>query len=411
MRIRALILVAIVSCAPAACRSRRTTEDPVPARTALDSEAHASPAPASAACVPMSGSPAQAPPAETAPLMSDTELGRLVDSLSEAPGEFPSDNFVSNETSMLHVAPLLRADSLRGRAYVGVGPEQNLTYIGLMRPSVAYVVDIRRQNMLEHLALRAAMERAHDRLELVTLLSSRAIDRGAVADPRRASVEELADAAARAAPSRPMLDEAVERTVALQARLGIAAAPGDRAALRAALRAFQEKALDLAFTMRASGRRYPPLRALLGAKDPDGVASSFLGTEDAYAAVRAIVVSNRVVPVVGDFAGSKAFRGIGHDMRERRQSLGALYTSNVEQYLFAPNVYGRFVDNARALPHDDHSLIVRVWFDQGRAHPRQQPGHRTATLATSLARFLARHDARPYRSYWEVATDEPATAR
>jgi hypothetical protein len=35
--------------------------------------------------------------------------------------------------------------------YVGVGPYQNFTYISALDPDIAFVVDIRRKNLLHHL--------------------------------------------------------------------------------------------------------------------------------------------------------------------------------------------------------------------------------------------------------------------
>ena len=71
--------------------------------------------------------------------------------LSEPGGYFDTDNLISNERSYLHVAPALRNPSLRGGAYVGVGPDQNFSYIAQIRPSIAFIVDLRRDNLLLHL--------------------------------------------------------------------------------------------------------------------------------------------------------------------------------------------------------------------------------------------------------------------
>ena len=73
------------------------------------------------------------------------EFSRLIQTLSEKDGYFRSDNFTSNETSYLHVVGKLREMGISGGAYVGVGPEQNFTYIAKIRPHIAFIVDIRRQ--------------------------------------------------------------------------------------------------------------------------------------------------------------------------------------------------------------------------------------------------------------------------
>jgi len=378
----------------------------------------APPLPARAASTPppfASGPPGSVAPTVSVPVaatdvapsgrfMTDADLGSTISALSEETGEFPSDNFVSNETSLLDVAAALRRDAIRGRAYVGVGPEQNLTYARLMRASVAYVVDIRRQNMLELMVIRAAMEQAPTRTAFFSAWTSRLDVSAKLAEPSTASVGEIARAIAGTPADTARRAALRDATRSLMARLGVVSAPSDDREIAKVVDAFATQGLDIAYSMKGSGRRYPALRELLAALGPDG-STSFAANEEAYSETRRMMMENRIVPVVGDFSGAKALRGVAGDMKRRGVSLGVLYTSNVEQYLFEGRTYDRFVANVAAMPADEESLIVRVWFDQGRAHPMQRKGHRTTTLAMSLRRFLARTGTRPYRSYWEVTTD------
>ncbi|HEU4534503.1 MAG TPA: hypothetical protein VFS00_10310, partial [Polyangiaceae bacterium] len=139
-----------------------------------------------------------------------------------------------------------------------------------------------------------------------------------------------------------------------------------------------------------------------------GEASSFLGTEARYAAVRRLQRENRVVPLVADFAGARSFAAMGDEMRRRRLTLRVLYASNVEQYLLEPSPRGApwaaWQRNVRSLPRDERSSFVRVYFDQGKPHPRQRPGHRTTSLVAPIEPFLERAAATPFRSFFEVAT-------
>src|SRR5436190_24041170 len=57
--------------------------------------------------------------------------------LSEAEGFFDTDNLISNEQGYLAVAPDIERAGLSGGAYVGVGPDQNFSYIAAARPRVA----------------------------------------------------------------------------------------------------------------------------------------------------------------------------------------------------------------------------------------------------------------------------------
>src|SRR4029078_7195572 len=87
--------------------------------------------------------------------LSAAEFSRLSRELSDEGGYFRSDNFTSNETAYLTVVDKLRELGASGGAYIGVGPEQNFTYIAKIRPRVAFILDIRRQAMIQHLMYKA----------------------------------------------------------------------------------------------------------------------------------------------------------------------------------------------------------------------------------------------------------------
>jgi hypothetical protein len=365
---------------------------------------HEPPTPSLSATVTTVTAPDGAGPAA---LMPDEEVGPLLARLSESPGDFPSDNYVTNETSLLHVAAALRRPALQRRAYVGVGPEQNLSYLALLDPAASYIVDIRRGNLLEHLFYRGCFEVGRTRAGFLSALLARR------AQPPEGGIASSADfapleAAFGSAPAdRRLRDEGVERTHALLARLRVVRAPGDDTELARIHDAFFVHGLSLAYTMKGSRRTYPTLAEGLSARDPGGEPATFLASEESYCRVRRLVVENRVLPIVGDFGGRHALPSVAADMRARGLVLGVLYTSNVEQYLFDTHTHGTFVASVTAMPRDDVSLLVRVWFDQGRAHPAQHAGHRTTQLALPVNTFLARAEQRPFRTYWEVVTQTP----
>src|ERR1044071_9389653 len=102
----------------------------------------------------------------TAPTMpdrlADEAFWHLVSDYSEPGGFFRSDNFVSNEITFQWVLPDLAKTTKTGGVYMGVGPDQNFTYIVAMQPKIAFIVDIRRQNMLHHLLYKALIEMSLD---------------------------------------------------------------------------------------------------------------------------------------------------------------------------------------------------------------------------------------------------------
>jgi hypothetical protein len=86
---------------------------------------------------------------------------------------------------------------------------------------------------------------------------------------------------------------------------------------------------------------------------------AFLATEERYGRIREIERRNLIVPVVADFAGSKAIRGVGEYLKQRNALVTAFYTSNVEQYLFIGRNDERFFRNVEALPIDSTSMFIR----------------------------------------------------
>ena len=167
------------------------------------------------------GSPPDAQGGVATQEMSDEALGRLILELYEDTGDFPSDNFVSNETSFLHVAPALLDPAITGRAYIGVGPEQNLTYIALVQPRIAYIVDIRRENMLQHLVFRALVEGSETREAFLSRLTSRPAAVEDVAVPADAPIDQICDRVSSRASDAAVLAANEESAVALIARLGL----------------------------------------------------------------------------------------------------------------------------------------------------------------------------------------------
>ena len=98
-----------------------------------------------------------------------SEFAELIERVSEDGGYFWNDNFVSNEASYLHPITKLRELGIQGGVYLGVGPNQNFTYIAKIRPRYAFILDIRRQNFLEHLFFKAMFHLSRNRPEYLSI--------------------------------------------------------------------------------------------------------------------------------------------------------------------------------------------------------------------------------------------------
>src|SRR5207249_7406317 len=105
--------------------------------------------------------------------LTDEEFWRLSSESSEPDGNFRSDNLLSNESYFQFVIPKLNETATPARVYMGVGPEQNFTYIAAMKPKIAFIVDIRRGNLELQLMYKALFELSKDRVEFVSRLFSK----------------------------------------------------------------------------------------------------------------------------------------------------------------------------------------------------------------------------------------------
>jgi hypothetical protein len=320
------------------------------------------------------------------PAVKSTDFARFIETLSEADSEFITDNILSNETSYLQVAPLLEKAVAPGGVYLGAGPEQNFSYIALTQPSLAFIVDLRRANLLLHLLYKAAFELASERGHFLALLLSREWDASAALAPD-ASIEQVIASVAKLAVS-PDTFEATHRRLLVQLRdvHKLTFSEPDIAELQRTHRAFFEGQFQLAFALnKASTRRYPTLDELLMARDPQDRAAGFLGTDQAFRRVQTMQKKNRVIPVTGDFAGEHALRKIASLLKRRGLKMSAFYVSNVEQYLLGDaKAWARWSENLLRLPATEDALVIRTYLDQGKPHPAQLPGHRTTTVAQRL---------------------------
>lgn len=351
--------------------------------------------------------------AATSAVARDTSFGARILRLSEDGGYFDTDNLISNERSYLHVAPTLRQRG-GGGAYIGVGPDQNFAYIALLRPAVAYIVDIRRDNLLAHLFFKAMFERSRNRLEYFAGLTGR-VAPGALEAWDSASLTDIL-AWVEAAPATE--DELVRVHADVRARLGRYGYPldeADHAWLERMHRTFVEEGLALRFTThgRAPMPYYPSWRDLLLETDRAGTPSGAFTDEASFRFVKRMHQEDRIVPVVGDFAGTHALRAIAEELRSHRLNVRAFYTSNVEYYLFRDGGFDAFAANIAALPWHDDGVIVRSVFRtvSPRTAHHWVPGYGSAQLAQRVATFLGGVRAARYNRYTALIDDEPLPPR
>jgi hypothetical protein len=330
--------------------------------------------------------------------LTDTAFWKLVSELSEPGGSFISDNYVSNERAFQRVIPELTQNTRRGGVYLGVGPDQNFTYIAALQPKIAFIIDIRRQNMLLHLMYKALIELSSDRAEFLSRLFSRRQPAGV---EHASTTRSLLEAYAGAVPDDTLFARNV-RFVRdhLVNHHGFALSSSDLTAIAQIQRAFFEAGPELRYAY--PHRWFPSFAELMLETDDRGGLHSYLSTDEAFRLLKRLETSNLVVPVIGDFAGGKAIRAVGRYLRAHGATVSVFYTSNVEFYLFESAGWKAFFTNVASLPLDDHSVFIRAHFDAGPRAPSGPAGARSATQLDSMKAAIGAYDEGRIHSYSDV---------
>ncbi|MBI4472810.1 MAG: hypothetical protein HY646_09095 [Acidobacteria bacterium] len=333
--------------------------------------------------------------------VSIRQFGDYIADWSEPEGYFDSDNFISNETSYLHVIGQLRQNVKPGGVYIGVGPDQNLSYIVHTRPALAIVTDIRRQNMLQHLWFKALFDLASNRVEYLSFL----LAKQPPALKQDATFEQILGAvrAARTSESLFRKNLASVKGVLLE-KYKLKLSPDDLGKIENVYGTFWQEGLDLRFSSigRNNAMMYPTFEDMLLETDRQGRRQNFLSTEELFQWLKRFHAENRLIPIVGDFAGTHALKTAGAFLKANGLHVSVFYTSNVEFYLFDRPAWRRYVANVRALPVAGDSVFIRSYFGNSRRHPLNMPGHRATSLVSPILRLLNDYDERRLDSYWDV---------
>jgi hypothetical protein len=286
-----------------------------------------------------------------------SEIARL----SEPEGSFDTDNLISNERQYLRVIPALVSRGISGGTYLGVGPDQNFSYIARIRPTLAYIVDVRRDNLLLHLLFKALFSVSQTRVEYISHLTGRAPPADSDTWTKKPIEELVAWADTHEASAVDTLRRRLDNVIA---GFGVATSSDDRDTIDRFHRTFIRQGLNLRFNTfgRPPQPYYPSLRDLLLATDGDAHPWNFLASEDDFRFVKDLQARDAIIPVVGDISGTQAMGRIAETIAARGSRVSAFYLSNVETYLYRNGQWEQFLDNIARLPRDDRSVAIRSIF-------------------------------------------------
>jgi hypothetical protein len=291
-------------------------------------------------------------PADTLPAqLTDAEYWKMITDFSEPDKPFQLEIITSNETSYQSILPELMRVAKPGGTYFGVGPEQNFTYVAALQPKIAFIFDIRRDMMLEHLMYKSVFEMSSNRVEFVSNLFSR---RAPAQLTDASSVQAIFQGFSRI-PAESSLAETRLNDILTRLKTGhrFTLSRADESRIRAIYMSFvREGVLNF-----SSSFMSPGYAGLMVTSDRNGKNWSFLATRENFARVREMHQKNLIVPLVGDFGGTKALRMAGQYLRSHGAVLNVFYLSNVEDYI--GGVWTQYVNNIASFPMDSSSVLVR----------------------------------------------------
>jgi hypothetical protein len=358
--------------------------------------------------------PTQTPDRVSAPAKSPEHadarerFGQIVEKFSEPNGYFDSDNLISNESSYLHVMGKMRQMKVNGGAYIGVGPDQNFSYIAQIRPNIAFITDIRRDNLLQHLFFKSLFALSRNRLEYLCLLFGRPVPPDL--KPWDSSGVQEIIAYLDKNPSKRELFEKTKSDIQSKVKsFNVKLDPAEFETIGRIHTAFFDGGPDLKFTSRNRPPQwyYPSYRDLLLEKDLTGKQCNYLASEDDFRFLRSLEERNLIIPVVANLAGDHALKSIAQYLKDKGERVSALYTSNVEFYLmrgFRDDEFNRFAENVSLLPRDERSVIIRSYFNGvwRYEHPQSVSGYYSTQLLQTIDSFVKEYSSGGYKSYSDL---------
>ncbi len=302
----------------------------------------------------------------------DEGMAAIIRGMSEPTRARHADNLMSNEDSYPRVSGELSRRVRPGGVFVGVGPDQNFSFVAHCRPALAFVIDHRRANLLLHMLHRALFCLAADRARYLSLFTARAF----AAWTRAPSAADLVAAFQRAQFEKARLDATQREIRRVLEPLKII-----RESEWAELARMQRAARGAGDECTLPGvANVSDLGSAVTTASRAGGPAHFLATEPFYQVVRERQIGERIVPLVGDFAGDHTFKALGEWLRHRGLKVDVLYISDVEFFLLRSKTFDAYIANLHKLPLSDQAIIIRT-STRSIVHAERVQGDSSTTVA------------------------------
>ena len=258
-----------------------------------------------------------------------------------------TEYLVSNEVDYPLVGQFVARLNHTSGVYVGVGPEQNYSFIAATTPAAAFIIDYRRENLLLHALFRSLLELADSRSEYLALLLSKPLSESSFpADPTLTNLIVHCD---RTASDLDLFQRTLGQIKSRVLEHVGDVTENDFPVIEQIYRDFRDDGLDLRcrfpqYTSR--GKLYPTYRDfLMSGAESQLEGRHFLADDAAFNVVKQRYSENRILCVKGDYAGLQALTTVGRFCSHHSLKIGLIYVSSVEYRLMKEGVFDQYVRN------------------------------------------------------------------
>ncbi|MEW4568649.1 hypothetical protein AB1L88_12360 [Tautonia sp. JC769] len=303
----------------------------------------------------------------------------MIQALSEPQSGPHADNLITNEDSFPRVIGELGRVATPDGVYLGVGPDQNFSYIARCAPVRSFVLDYRRRNLRLHLLHKALFMLSETRVDYLTRLTARRPGHL----PERPGAAELVEAYANAPFDEDLLERTRVEVFGLIRAYGVLdeAEWDDLARIQARLAGPGMLAKFLAMPI------YPTFGEFIQQPDRDGSPAHMLAQDASYQRVRDAQRNDRVIPLVADLAGSGALPRLAAWLGLQGLKVSVVYVSDVEFFLLRAGTLDAYITNLDRLPKHENALIIRT-STREIDHPERVAGDSATTVIRSLPAFI-----------------------
>ncbi len=311
---------------------------------------------------------------------------------------------VSNELGHQNVIPGVQQYINYNGVYIGVGPDQNYTYIAATRPSFAFIVDNRKENQLLHYLFKACFELASSRQEYLSILFSKPLK----INDRLLSLHDMVHYFSQIEGEMNYFNKNWDLLSKKIRKYRTNLSDNDLDQIYSIYGDFFKYHLLLRTRNNLTswqGWPYPTYRDFLLTTDQAGCSWNFLNDDMRFQWLKAMQRNNRIIPIVGDLTGGKTLRTIAEFATKKGIPITTIYISNAEQLIFQEQLFDQYMSNIKNLPKNSSSLMIRTVVNKkGQVHPEFENGQILTTLIQKIESFIQLYEEDRYNTYWDIAT-------